>query len=1064
MTSCAQCGQENPDGFRYCGACGAPLVRQAGDAPEVRKVVTIVFCDVAGSTALGERVDPEALRATMSRYFARMRSIIERHGGLVEKFIGDAVMAVFGIPSVHEDDAVRAVRAAADMRHELGALNRELESDWGVGIRIRTGINTGEVVAGDPASGQTLVTGDAVNVAARLEQAAAPGDVLIGRDTYVLVRSAAIVEQVAPLDLKGKAAPVEAYRLVDVLPEGPVIPRSLESPIVGRTREAGHVRAAFERAVAERVCYLFTILGAAGVGKSRLTSEVLEELSGRATVLTGRCLSYGEGITFWPLKEVVGQAAGTSGRDRPDEAFERIRAVVADDDEGERVAAGVAQLLGIADGSESTDEAFWAVRRFFETLARDRPLVVAFDDVHWAEPTFLDLVENVADWSRDVPILLLCAARSELLDLRPAWGGGKLNATSMLLEPLSDDDACTLVGNLVGDDDVPQPVRDRIVRAAEGNPLFVEEMLAMLADDGSTGTGRRRIEGDVAVPPTIQALLAARLDRLEPAERCVLERAAVAGREFHLDAVKVLSPEIERDGVGALLMSLVRKELVRPERSAFGGQDAFRFRHALVRDAAYESLPKEVRAELHERFARWLDDVARDRMREYEEIVAYHLERAYSYRASLGPVDAAARALGAEAGARLAAAGRRALARGDMPAAVSLLWRARSLLPADDARRLEIAPDIGHALVETGQFARAEVVLDEAIEAARAAGDRRLEAHATAERAEMQLYVNPELTMEKLREQSLALVATFEEFGDEAGLAKAWSLLGEVDWQLSRFGDAEESIRQVIEHAARAGDRREHARAVGWYAVAAVWGPTPVADGIARCERILEEYRGHRTIEARVVPALASLKGMQGEFDEAHELFATARAVHDDLGRMRAAAFTDMSGITFMYQGDDESAERELRTGFEALQEMGEISYLSTSAGLLAHAAYRQGRLSEVERLVGIARETAAEDDVMSQVLWRAALAKVHAARGELDAAEPLARAAAALSATTDDLNMHGHTLLDLADVLEAAGRHAEALAHARAALDALQRKGNVMAAARARASCERLHAPTRAS
>ncbi|MEX2204046.1 MAG: adenylate/guanylate cyclase domain-containing protein, partial [Actinomycetota bacterium] len=483
MKRCPACGEENADRARFCHSCATPLSETEERSGEVRKVVTVIFADVTGSTALGGRLDPEPLRRVMGRYFDEMSAVIERHGGVVEKFIGDAVMAVFGIPRLHEDDALRAVRAASDMRAALETLNVELQRDHGVGIAARIGVNTGEVVAGDPSSGQRLVTGDAVNVAARLEQAASPGEILIGDPTYRLVRDAVEAEPVPPLDLKGKDDPVPAYRLTGLLEAGEGHARHLDSPMVGRAKELEMMERALERAVVDRTSQLFTLLGPAGVGKSRLVKEFLQGPAAEATLLRGRCLSYGEGITFYPLAEVVQEAAGVSQMDDLDTARAKLASLVADAEERDRIVPLVAGLVAW-DEPVVTEEAFWGVRKLLEHLARDRPVIVVFDDIHWAEPTFLDLIEHLADWTREAVVLLVCVARPELLEVRPAWGGGKMNATSILLEPLDAGSASELVDNLLGRAEIPSEARTRILDAAEGNPLFVEEMLGMLIDDG----------------------------------------------------------------------------------------------------------------------------------------------------------------------------------------------------------------------------------------------------------------------------------------------------------------------------------------------------------------------------------------------------------------------------------------------------------------------------------------------------------------------------------------------------------------------------------------------------
>ena len=577
MARCFACGQENPAGARFCNACGAALDAPAPQPREVRKTVTVVFCDVTGSTALGERLDPESLRRVMARYFEAMRIVIERHGGTVEKFIGDAVMAIFGVPVLHEDDALRAVRAACEMRAALVPLNEELERDYGTTLLLRTGVNTGEVVTGTE---ERLATGDAVNVAARLEQAAQPAEIVVGPATVALVRDAVEVE---PLELKGKRDRLPASRLLSVHAGAPGFARRADSPLVGRAREQQRLEGAFAGVVEARACHLFTILGAAGVGKSRLATEFLSRVE--ATVVQGRCLSYGEGITYWPVVEVLKNLLGL-------DPGTRLGSLGLDD----AARSAILNLLGGEGPDTSSEQIAWAVRRLLEAAANERPLAVVFDDIHWGEATFLDLVEHVADLSRDAPLLVLCLARPELLERRPAWGGGMLSSTTVLLEPLSATETDELIAALLGETALEDALRARIGEAADGNLLFVEEMLVML---------RESTNGVVQVPPTIQALLAARLDQLDTRERSVLERGAVEGKTFHRGSVETLASE-EPD-LGTRLVALVRKELIRPERALLEGEDAYRFRHQLFRDAAYEALPKAVRAELHERFADWLE-------------------------------------------------------------------------------------------------------------------------------------------------------------------------------------------------------------------------------------------------------------------------------------------------------------------------------------------------------------------------------------------------------------------------------------------------------------------------
>src|SRR6266511_2360719 len=437
MVTCPSCGAKHPDGFRFCPSCGASIAEPGpSGGTEVRKTVTIVFCDVVCSTAMGETLDPEAVRRVMARYFDRMRTVLERHGATVEKFIGDAVMAVFGIPEVREDDALRAVRAAAEMREGLRELNKELERDFGVELESRIGVNTGEVVTGTGAG--TLATGDAMNAAARLEQAAAPGEVLVGAVTYALVRDAVEAEPVPPISVRGKAEPVHAYRLA-VVTGAHGVARRFDTPMVGRERELRMLREALDRAVSDRACVLFTLLGTAGVGKSRLIEEFLAGRDG-VRVLRGRCLPYGDGITYWPVVEMLTQGAGLGGVASPQETRERLLEVMPGERDSALVVDRLGQLLGLAGAEGVPDETHWAVRKLLEAMARQEPLVVDLDDLHFAEPALLDLVEHVSDWTRGAPILLVCSARHDLLDARPDWGGGKLNATTIALEPLSEEE------------------------------------------------------------------------------------------------------------------------------------------------------------------------------------------------------------------------------------------------------------------------------------------------------------------------------------------------------------------------------------------------------------------------------------------------------------------------------------------------------------------------------------------------------------------------------------------------------------------------------------------------
>jgi class 3 adenylate cyclase/tetratricopeptide (TPR) repeat protein len=955
----------------------------------VRKTVTVLFCDIAGSTELGGSTDPEALRALLARYFERMKMIVERHGGSVEKFIGDAVMAVFGVPVVHEDDALRACRAAVEMRDALPEL----------GVRGRIGVNTGEVVTGTE---ERLATGDAVNVAARLEQAAEPGEVLVGADTVRLVRGAVELGEERRLDVKGKAEAVLAYPLIAAAGE---LSRRFDTPIVGRERERRALDDSWERVLSERACHLFTVLGAAGVGKSRLTAEFLGSLEG-VPVIRGRCLSYGEGITYWPIVEAVLQL----GR-RPSDP---------------RAAAAIASLLGESEEPAAAADIAWAFRALLEESA---PVVCVFDDLHWGEPTFLDLVDHVTDWSRDASILLVCIARPELLDRRPTWAGGKLNATTVLLEPLTAEETDELIETHLGDAGLDDALRARIREAAEGNPLFVEQMLAMVAESRN---------GDVIVPPTIHALLAARLDQLDVAERSVLERGAVEGKIFHRGGVEALAPD-EPD-VPTRLMALVRKELVRPDRTQLPGDDAFRFRHLLIRDAAYDGLPKAARAELHERFAGWLESHGRELV-ELDEILGYHLEQAHRYRVELGLGGEETDSLAQRAVEHLTSAGERAALRQDVSAAISLYERTLALMPNDpSAFGLELR--LSRLRMDAGDIAGALRQAEALRERARQEGDRTRELRAQLTHAHFAYLAEPAAgeDLSPLVEEGMHVFAAS---GDDAGLLDAWAISimadhGALRWAAVRFG-----AEQMVEHAELTGDRIRAVEAKVYLAPAHVHGPTPVEEAIAW-------FRTHPSEHPFYFSSLGQLEAMRGNFDTARELCREARERARERGQLLLAAEISMQESNVeLYARNDARASEVALEGVTELRRLGEQGWMSTVAGHAAEALYRLGQDDDAWRLTETAAEATAVDDVISQMLIRQVRAKILARRGELEEAERLACEALALGEPTDSLEVKANSYCDLATVLVAAGKSdaaLDALARARALFE---EKGHTAGVAR---------------
>jgi class 3 adenylate cyclase/tetratricopeptide (TPR) repeat protein len=990
MPACPTCGRENADDARFCSACGTPLAVPE-PAREQRKVVTVLFCDLVGSTALGESTDPEALRTRMRRYFEDLRQIIKRHGGTVEKFVGDAVMAVFGIPVSHEDDALRAVRAAAEM---LAAIAEH-------GLEARIGVNTGEVVVGG--EGETLVTGDAVNVAARLEQAAAPGEALIGAETRHLVRDAVYVEPVEPLSLKGKAEPVAAFRLLEVLAEAEALARHPDAPLVGRLREQARLRRDFEDAVAERTCRLFTLLGPAGIGKSRLVADFLKRAAGEADIMRGRCLHYGEDITYWPLVEIL-------------------------------IGIGVDPDTVIGSSPEETRLAF---RRLLETRAAERPQVVVIDDLQWAEPTFIDLVEHIADFSRDAPIFLLCVARTELLDVRPGWGGGKMNASSILLEPLDHEDCDTLIGNLLGSARLDDRARDRIARASEGNPLFVEEMLAMVREQGG--------DGEIVVPPTIHALLQARLDTLGADERVVMERGSVEGQVFHRGSVAALAPEIVRPDLQSHLSTLVRKELIRPDQPTFPNDDAFRFRHLLIRDAAYESLPKTTRARLHEQFADWL---AQHDLVERDEILGYHLEQARRYRAELDADDPALPALSARAAEHLAAAGRGALDRGDFNAGRGLLRRATAVLPPGDERRLAFAPDLLVALGESGDHSERNAVFVEA----RGASDPVTRALVALNEAIFGLAGGPSGIgadeRRALREEARAIL---EAAAHDEGLALYWWGVALEAWFALHAAETAVACERALAHIEKAGGTRLAIPIRARLLSSIPFGPTPVGEAIERVEVIRRDEHG-ALAEAWSRTALGKLLAMQGEIDRARELVRDGRQAYLDAGLFITAGGMSMREAKVEFRAGDLAAEeRALREGLKVLERIGDRSYYPTVALDLAKCLYNQERYDEVGRLCEAARATTGADDLINFVQLDGLEGGLLARRGRHEEAGEHARRAVERAETTDFYETRAWARLTLAETLALAGRMAEASEEAAAGLAHFNTKGDVTGAARAR-------------
>jgi DNA-binding SARP family transcriptional activator len=998
------------------------LASTATGTPLARRPVTTVCVLLRLASDSGAALDPEAYEAVSERSVACLTAVLERHGGTLANSANERLMGVFGTASLHEDDALRAVRASLEARRLLAIELADLARRCGVSLTCRFGVATGEALVGG-----SVPAGSAGHVgtqAALLAEAAGPDQILISRPTKELA-AAAIETENAGSDrfiLRSAQAAVRPLAL------------RLDVPLVGRDEEMRRLLAACGVASHEQVTTLVTVIGEAGLGKTRLVYELERRLGHEANVLTGRCLPYGEGITFWPLREVIRQAGG--GHD----SAERIKALLSEEADATEVAARLSLALGPANrGRLDGAEIFWAARRLLETLARSRPLLVVFEDLHWAESTFLDLVESLAVQPGRSPITLVCVARPELLEQRPAWAAGTERAFSIELAPLAEGPAAALLDSLIGDQRIPPTARARLLETAAGNPLYLEQLAASLGEDAGS-------EIWPVLPPTIQALLGARLQRLGPGASSVLASAAIVGKDFGVRAIRELLPPAARAPLSRNLQTLIAKGLVQYEPSYRRPGEEYSFRHILIQEAAYRAIPKSLRAELHHRFADWLEYVLWDPATERPEILGYHLEQSVRYLSELRPAEAQSSPLPARASGHLETAGHAAQNRGDELAAMNLLTRAAALLPHNDHALARLYTSLGTALTEVGQLEKARTTLDQAQAIAAVHGDEGQRAHARVQALLLGLKLAPNTAGAGITELLPGLRNEFSRDLDEVGHCQILQLEAAVHWIHGRSAAAEEAWRRAAEYARRANDRKQLTEIIGWLASAALWGPTPALAGIRQCEDYLDEVGSHPRGQAVILNHMAGLYALQDQFGTANATLSRAKSYLDILGPTMTLVASQPAAFIAMLAGDPATAETHLRFAYESLRLMGEKGNLGTAAALLARAIATQGekRYDEADELIAISQEAAAGEDLVTEIIGQGLSARTLADRGRHAEATRLASSAVALAAQTDLLSQHADALLDLAHVLAAAGRFTEGLTAATKALDLYQRKGNL--------------------
>ena len=996
----------------------------------VRKTVTVLFCDLANSTELSERFDAEVVHDLMTRYFTLMHDCLVSHGGMVEKFIGDAVMAVFGIPVVREDDPLRAVLAAVDMHAALGQVNDQMAYLGNLRVGIRIGINTGEVMTTEqPAGAQVLATGSTVNLAARLEQHAGQGEVLLGPRTYRAIAAAVETTPVGPLRLKGIREQIVAHRLVDVHPGSQPLSRRLDAPLVGRIAELRALDHILDRGVREQSCVLLRLFGDPGVGKSRLAAEYERLVRQRdGVVAAGRCRAYGEGPSLLPLADALRKLVDVAVDDG---------APAAEPDTARAIAALRAGIL--RDGAPGADvtEVAWAASRLIESAGRRRPVLLVFDDLHWADPMLLETIRQVSGQIQQAAVIILCIARTDFVAQWPGWADDVANVTTQLLRPLSAEDTRTLVGMLSDVSAHDLATSEKIVARAEGNPLFAEQLVAILEDGADPGT----------LPPTVSQLIAARLDLLDASQRAVLCAASIVGRDFTLAALGVVSPGLGGPPPGRdldfMLSALIRRRLVQRARPVIDSNFTCRFTSTAMREVAYDSVPKRVRAGLHEQLADWLESAGEGSAILGPEVIGTQLEQAQRTLSDLGQQDVHAREIGRRAAEHLAAVGVKALRRSDMLRATGLLERANSLYPDDAPARAACMEGLAEARIAVGDVGTGLEMMKRSRQEARRLGDAAVVAHARLQLAYLEqpgAQFTTSLTVAK------EVLPVFENSHDELGLARAWLRIGQVLQSQGRFRAAVDTLNRALGYASSADAELERASVLGALALSLWQGPEPVPQAIGQCRRLLAEHAtAGLTVRAALSCPLAVLLATTGPPESARELIADAQKIINELGHAYAAATVPIFAAAIeSLAGEWERAIGLLEDAERRCSTLGDGQLRATAQAERARALLELGESGDAAFL---AREISAGMTLMPvhTAGLRGVTARALAMRGQHAAAQQICGEALDAANRTDSLDCQATALLDTAHVHAAAGRHRAARAAAVRAWQVFGRKEHVV-------------------